>query len=91
MSNKVELEYFDKHPKHKMGCGIAIINDTQRISLSIMDSDTEYDEKNFQARRNYFAKVAHDFNISSPFYLEARTLKGLLGKIKRYKYNLVRP
>ena len=91
MSNKVELTYFDK----KEGYGRAVVNEyrrpEQQIALSMMDSETDYDEKNFRPKRDYVAYVAHDFNMSSPFYLRARTLKGLLGKIKRYKYNLVRP
>lgn len=39
----------------------------------------------------YIIEVANNYNQSAPFKIEAKTFRGLIGKVKRHKYKLVKP
>ena len=83
--NTVGDFWFDK----KSNLGNIEINNKPFQILHI-DVD-KWDEKNFRPHRHYAVRVANDFNVSNKFTISVKTLKGLVGKIKRHPYKLVKP
>ncbi len=79
--NEVTLEYLDKP------------NRTGRILVNIKPVPVHFiqiykNENNFNGKQGYSCQVCNDWNISNPLTFEAPTIKGLIGQLKRHKYNL---
>lgn len=79
--NEVTLRFFDKRNR------MAAIN-VNRKSVGII-FETVYKDNGFDTKTEYSCRVANDWNMSNPITFQAKTPKGLVGKLKRHKYNLV--
>lgn len=81
--NNVTLEYLDKSNRQ----GILFVN-SKRIPVHFVQSYK--DNEDFNGKLNFSCQVANDWNISNPITFTAPTIKGLIGQLKRHKYNLVK-
>lgn len=79
--NKVTLEYLDK-PNHT---GRMLINNKP---IPVYFIQVYKNDKDFNGKQGYSCQVANDWNISNPLTFQAPTIKGLIGQLKRHKYNL---
>jgi hypothetical protein len=80
-TNKVEIDYIDK--KYRQG---RLIVNEEYIAINFVSVLQE----NFTCKDEYSAVLANDWNMSNPLTFQAKTVKGLVGKIKRHRYNLVK-
>lgn len=82
MINQVELQFLDK--PNKLG---ALLVNNQVIGFGM---DRVPGRNGFDMIAHYTTSLmATDFNPSNPIRFDARTVKGLIGKIRRYKHTLV--
>jgi hypothetical protein len=80
-TNEVALRFLDK--QSRLG---AIDVNGKSISITFVPV---VQPDGFNCKDKYSCQVANDWNISNPIAFQAKTPKGLIGMLKRHKYNLV--
>jgi len=82
--NKVAGSYWDKNSR------LGRIDLERGDSFEVFKSRGNWNEKNCSYDLDFVIRVAYDWNPSAKFYIAARTMRGLEGKIEREKYRLVK-
>lgn len=80
-TNEVTLRFLDKNNRS----GTLNVN-SKSIGVGFV---SVYQSNGFDYKDEYNCQLANAWNRSNPIPFQAKTIKGLIGKIKRHKYNLV--
>jgi len=79
--NEVTLQYFNKASR---ACTIQVNSNPVIVNFIQVYKNAN----DFNGKIGYSCQVVNDWNISNPLTFQASTVKGLMGKLKRHKYNL---
>lgn len=79
--NTVRIAYKDKY--------IGVVLEINRKRYGVNNRTVGYRGPQAKPILEYFIQAANDWNPSNRIEISARTLKGLLSKIKKHKYKLV--